>query len=110
VGGGSDGIALVKRRETLKLALCKVQVLVFAQYRYVKAAALHLNQLVNQHVAGSSQFALKTEAAAQQEGLAESPAIGELGKVQVNAQHAVKGEAAGINIIGKFNHSQAISG
>jgi hypothetical protein len=102
VGLGHHRIALVKRGVTVKLALCKVDVLVSAQHRNVKSAALHLHQLVDQHIARSAQFAFEAEPAAQQKGLAVRTAIGELGEVQVDAFNASQIQAAGIGVIREF--------
>ncbi len=55
-----------------------------------KAGALHLHQLVDQHVAGGADVALEAQAAAQQEGLAVGAAVGELREVQVDALDVVQ--------------------
>ena len=54
----------------------------------MKTTALHLSQLVNQHIARSNNFTLKFQAATEQKSLAESASISELGEVQLNAFNA----------------------
>ena len=83
-------------------ALGNGQVLVGAQHGHVKAAALHLHQLVDQHVAGGADLALEAQAAAQQEGLAEGAAIGEFREIQVDAVHAFERQLLRIGIVGQF--------
>ena len=46
------------------------QALVRTQHGGIEAAALHLLQLVYQHVAGGTQLAFETESTTQQVGLA----------------------------------------
>ena len=45
-------------------AFCHAKCLVITQYRGGEAAALHLSQLVNQHVASGHNFAFKPQATA----------------------------------------------
>jgi hypothetical protein len=99
---GVHSVALVKALVTVKLGLRKRQVLVFAQYSRIKSTALHLHQLVDEHIASGANFACKPQAAAQQKSLAEGAAIGELGEIQVDALNAFKAQRAGIDIVGKF--------
>src|SRR2546427_350220 len=101
VGLGMDGITLVEAVEAVQLALGVGDVHAFAQHGHVEAAALHLHQLVDQHVAGGADFALEAQALAQQAGLAEGAAIGELGKVEVDALHAGQIQREGIGVIGR---------
>ena len=74
--------------------------LVGAQHGAIKTGALHLHQLVHQHVAGGADFTRKTQASAQQECLAESATVGELGKVQINARDTCKRHGARIDVVG----------
>jgi hypothetical protein len=62
-----------------------------------------LRQLVNQHVACGHDLAFESQAAAEQKRLAESAAIGELGKVQLNAFNTVEGNIAWIIRIGDLD-------
>ena len=78
---GTDIKAGVSRQHTLG----DIERLVIAQYGSGKAAALHLCELVNQHVTRGHNIAFEAQAAADQKRLAESAAIGEFGKVQLNA-------------------------
>jgi len=87
---GAYRVALVKRSEAVKLALRVGWVLVFTQDGGVKTTALHLHQLVNQHVAGGANFAFETETTTQQKCLTEGPAIAEFGEVQVNPVNVFK--------------------
>ena len=93
---------MVKAFVAIHLALCYIHTLVFAQHSHVKASARHLHHLVHQHISGGPNFAFEAQTAAQQEGLAISAAIGELGEVQVNADHTVKLEYARVFGIGKL--------
>jgi hypothetical protein len=99
----SHGVSLVKSWVAIELALRVGSILVCAQHRGVKAAALHLHQLVNQYVTGGADFALEPESTAQQKRLAERAAVGEFGKAQVNAVNPFQAHGAGVRIIGKFN-------
>ena len=84
-------------------AICYIQRLVIAQHRCGEAAALHLRQLVNQHVAHSHNLAFKAEPAAEQKRLAESSAVGEFGEVQLNAFNADQRHLAWIVRISDFD-------
>ena len=81
---GTDVVAGIGGKHTLRHA----KGLVITQHGGGKAAALHLCELVNQHIARGYYLALKAKAAAEQKGLAESAAIGEFGEVQLNAFNA----------------------
>jgi hypothetical protein len=61
------------------------QRLVGAHHGHVKAAALHLSQLIYQHVTGCANLALEFASSAQQKSLAVGAAVGELGEMQINA-------------------------
>ena len=102
MGLGMHRIALVEGFEAVKLGLRKRQVLVFAQHSRIKSTALHLHQLVDEHIARGTNLTCKPQAAAQQKSLAEGAAIGELGEIQVDALNAFKAQRAGIDIVGKF--------
>eukprot|EP01034_Spumella_vulgaris_P038311 gene38310-47297_t len=71
---GVHGVALVEAREQCELALGIRGIHAFGQHRAAKTRALHLHQLVDEHIARGADFARKATAAAQQEGLAESAA------------------------------------
>ncbi len=100
-------VALVEALEAVELALGIGHVQAFAQHGHVEAAAGHLHQLVDQHVAGGAQLARKLQAAAQQAGLAEGPAVGELGELQVNAVDARQVQLERVGVVGQFNDFQA---
>ena len=95
-------VALIEGAVAVELGLGEVDVLVGAQHRHIKTGALHLHQLVNQHVAGRAELAGKTQPAAQQERLAVGAAVGELGEVQVDAVYAGKLQRAGVFGVGDF--------
>jgi hypothetical protein len=92
-------IGLVKRREMGQQLAAFVQVLVGTQNRAAETAALHLTQLVNQHIAHGTNIALKAATASQHQGLAESATIGEFGKLQHNRLYALKSLLQGVCII-----------
>ena len=98
---GVDRRALVKPCKTVKLALGRRGVHALLQHGHVKTRALHLHQLVDQYVASGVQLACKAQAAAQQEGLAVSAAVGEFGELQINAGYAAQVECAGIGVVGQ---------
>ena len=75
-----------------------------AQHGRREAAAGHLLQLVGQHVTGGADLACEAEAAAQQEGLAEGAAVGELGELQVDAVDTGQRNGARIGIVREFKH------
>ena len=60
-----DGVGLVEAAKALELALCVGGVHACAQHGGAKARALHLHQLVNQHVASGANVAREAAAAAQ---------------------------------------------
>ena len=64
-------------------------ILVVAQYHACKTAALHLYQLVDQHITVGADISFITSAT-QDKRLAECSAIGELRKVQVDTLHIVE--------------------
>jgi hypothetical protein len=72
--------------------------LVGAQHRLGEAAALHLLQLVDQHIAGGPDLAIEAQPAPEQEGLAEGTAVGKTREVQFDhadtLQAAVRGSAS----------------
>lgn len=76
-------IALVEGVVLRQQLLCVLDALVGAQHGLRETTALHLRQLVDQHVANGADFAGEAQAAAQQEGLAEGAAVGEGGKLQL---------------------------
>ena len=84
-------------------ARCHCRVLVSTQHGFCKATALHLCELVDQHIAGGTDLTLEAEPAAQQKCLAESPAVAEFGEVQVNAFDLCQRKLARIVGIGKQN-------
>ena len=93
-------VALVEAFVVAQQALAVRRVLVGAQHGAGKTTALHLQQLVNQHVAVGADVT-REAATAQHKRLAEGAAIGELGKVQVNARHALKGYVVRVGIVGQ---------
>jgi hypothetical protein len=99
MGFGLGGIALVKAGKVGQLTLCVGQVLVSAQHGGAETAALHLQQLVDQHITSGADFAGEVEPAAQQISLAESATVGEFGEIQLNAANAVQWHIAGVGIV-----------
>ena len=97
-----DGVALVEAGKTLELALRIGGIDALFQHRHVKTAARHVDQLVNQHVAGGADFAAELAALAQQARLAVGAAIGEFGKVQVDAGDAGQISRHRVGIVGQF--------
>ena len=77
--------ANVKARISRQNTLRYIQRLVITQHGASEAAALHLRQLVNQHVAGGHDLAFEAQAATEQKRLAESASISEFGEVELNA-------------------------
>ncbi len=98
---GVDSRALVKPGKAFELALRRRGVDTLAQHGHIKTGALHLHQLVDQHVTCGAQFARKAQTAAQQEGLAVGAAVSEFGELQVNAGHAAQIEGARIGVVGQ---------
>jgi hypothetical protein len=80
------------------------------QHGHVKTGALHLHQLVDQHVARGAQFARKAQAAAQQKGLAVGAAIGEFGELQIDAGHAAQVERARVGVVGQRDDGRRFNG
>jgi hypothetical protein len=101
MGLNLHGIALVKAvklAQQLRSVLC---ILSFGQDRFGETGALHLQQLVDQHIARGANVARKSQAAAQQKGLAEGASVGELGEVQHHAGDVAQIVLARIGIVGK---------
>ncbi len=73
-------------------------VLVGAQHRAAEAAALHLQQLVNQHIAQRADVARKA-APAKDDGLAEGAAVAEFGEVQGNARQGLEVDRIGVRVV-----------
>ena len=94
--------ANVVARVGCKYALGHIQWLVVTQHGAGKAAALHLCELVNQHIARGHNLAFKTQTAAEQKRLAKSSAIGEPGKVQLDGVNVSERNIAWIVRIGDF--------
>ena len=92
-------IALVKTAEVRQQFSPFGEVLVGTQHSAGKTAALHLAELVHQHVAGGADVALETAAATQHQRLAEGAAIAERGEMQLNGVHAVQGCGHGVRIV-----------
>jgi hypothetical protein len=63
-----------------------------------KTAALHLHQLVNQHIAMRANITSKTSTA-QDKSLTKSATIGELGKVQIDALHSVQANRMRVSVV-----------
>src|SRR3989344_3888854 len=101
---GIDGVALVEAWEQFKLALGIGGIHPLGQHRAAKARALHLHELVDQHITRGADFASKATAA-QQKGLAERTAIGEVGEVQIHAFHAFQRQGCGVGIVGQRYHA-----
>src|SRR4029453_15027272 len=71
------------------------------------AHRLHVDQLVDQHLAGGADIAGKAQAGTQQEGLAEGAAVGEFGEMQVDALHAGQRNSARVGVVGQDEHVRA---
>jgi len=65
-----------------------IQWLVVSQHGGGKAAALHLGELVDQHVTRGHDLAFKFQAPAEEKRLAESATVGEFWEVKFNAFNA----------------------
>ena len=76
--------------------------LIIAQQGGGKTAALHLRQLVNQHIASSHDLTFEAQTATQQKRLTESTAVGEFGEVKFNAVNANQRNIAWVICIGYF--------
>ena len=79
------------------------QRLVVTQYCSSKAAALHLRELVNQHIASSHNLAFEPEPPAEQKCLAEGAAVSEFGEVQLDAFNPSQVHVARIVRISNFD-------
>ena len=73
-----------------------------------EAAAVHVHQLVDQHIARGADVACKAVAPAQQQGLAVSAAVGEFGELQFHALHAF--ERAGGHDLSQFGVIRNLQG
>ena len=73
-------------------------ILVIAKHHASKTAALHLYQLVYQHITVRANITFITSTA-QDKCLAECTAIGEFGKVQVDVLHIVKGYSVRVCVV-----------
>jgi hypothetical protein len=80
---------LVKGGKAVKLPLGSPCIQAFTQHSDVKSCACHGHQLINEDIARSANFTLETQAASKQKSLTVSAAIGEFGKVQVDALNSV---------------------
>ena len=89
---GMHSIALIRANVIAGIGgqhtLRNIQRLVITQHGAGKATALHLGELVYQHIACSHNLAFKTQTAAEQKRLAKSTAIGEFWKVQLDGVYA----------------------
>ena len=86
-------IALVERGKALNLPLGRIRTHPFGQNSAGKTTAVHVDQLVNQHIARGADIALKAVAPAQQHGLGVGTAIGKFRKVQHHLLDALQGTA-----------------
>ena len=102
-----NSIALIRTRAITRIssehAFSDRHVLIGAQHRDVKTAALHLRQLIHQHVAGGADFSAEFKPPAQEKCLAESAAVSEFRKVQVDSVDAGERKSARIGIVCQFN-------
>ena len=99
MGCDVNGIALVETGKLGQQLFSVGQVLVGTQHGLCEAGALHLQQLVDQHIPSGTDVAPEAQAAAQQEGLTERTAIAELGKVQIHTVNAIQVQLSGVGII-----------
>ena len=107
VGQRLGHVALVEALEAVELALGIGHVRAFAQHGHVKAAAGHLHQLVDQHVAGGAQLARKLQAAAQRAGLAEGRPSVNLGNCRSMRSTPARVQLERVGVVGQFNDFQA---
>ena len=102
-----NSIALIRTRAITRIssehAFSDRHVLIGAQHRDVKTAALHLRQLIHQHVASGADFTFEFETPPQQKRLAEGAAVSEFRKVQVDSVDAGERKSARIGIVCQFN-------
>jgi hypothetical protein len=106
---GVNGRALVETVKAVELTLGGRRIDAFTQDGHIKTRALHLHELVDQHIAGGAQLALKAQSAPQQKGLAVSAAIGEFGEIQVDAANTLQVQRARINVVRYRQHSGRVN-
>jgi hypothetical protein len=105
MGLAMEGVALVEAMEMAQQLAAQCQVLRVGQDRAAETAARHLLQLVHPHIAAGADVAAEAMAAAQQPGLAERAAVGEFGKVQLDALHLLHIDGMQIGIVGQAQHA-----
>ena len=70
-----------------------------------RVSVCSLPQLVDQHIAGGANLALKAAPLAQQAGLAEGAAIVELGEMQIDAGGVLQVDWERIGVVGQRQHA-----
>ena len=93
---------MVKSAEAVELALGVCQVHSFLEHGHVESAALHVHQLVDQHVTRGANLARKFQTLAQQPRLAVSAPVGEFGELQVDACDTAQVDGKRVGIVGEF--------
>jgi len=93
-------IALVESAEVREQFSSLGDVLVGAQHGAGKTTALHLAELIDQHIAGGAYLACEPATAAQHQGLAESATIGEFREMQFNGLNVLQRLLQGVCVIG----------
>ena len=83
------GIDLVEATVSSQLALCRLQRLIRSQNGMAETTSSHLQNLVNQYIAGRDKRACRPQTPAQQSGLGVGSAVGELGEIQTNGLRRV---------------------
>ena len=83
------GIDLVEATVPRQLALCLLEGLIRSQNGMAETTPRHLQNLVDQDIAGCDQGACDPQAPAQQGGLRVGSPVGELGKIQTNGLRRV---------------------
>jgi hypothetical protein len=91
---------LVKRAVLAQQLFPVLGILICPKQGAAKPAALHLHQLVNEHIALGANIPLKPPTP-KNKCLAKSASVGELGKVKVNAGYAFKRQGLSVTIIGQ---------
>ena len=92
-------IALVKGFKALEGVGCDLQVLILTKHRAGKSRSLHLQDLVNEHVAKGSDVGFEALASSEHDRLGVSAAIGEFGEMELDALNAFKADGAQIRIV-----------
>ena len=96
---------MVKTAETSQQLLTQGHLFCGWQNGAGKAAARKLLQQVHPHITPRADIPQKAMAAAQQHGLAEGSSIGEFGKVEIDARHAMQVQCGQVGIVTQSQHT-----